>query len=295
LDEGIYHGEKAQAISKLLPKDQYLYFKSLAGLGVIYFGKGEKKKCYEMGKKILEHSRMHSNTRGIAIGYYIMGWSYIADGDSSSAIEYGKKAAHIATDPCYYHSVNELMVYAYFYEGRMKEAEAVLNEMLPYCHEYGCNLSTIYIFPGLFQIINGELNLGYKKLKETRHVFLKNGAKIQSAIVENVLGRVFLNIVETSEPDNFAAMAKDIDFPIKDIPKVVKKAEAHFIKSIEISKEIGANFTLAEAYLSLGLLCKAEKRTAEAHKNISKAIRIYNQIDAEIFLKQAKAALATLG
>jgi class 3 adenylate cyclase/tetratricopeptide (TPR) repeat protein len=294
LDEALYHGKKAQEISRLIPDDHYLYFKSLAGLGAIYFFQGEIKKCYKMGKKITEYSRIHSNNRGMAIGYYIMGWSYLAGGDTSSAIEYGKKAAHIATDPCYYHSVNELMVYAYFYEGRMKEAEAVLKEMLPYCHEYGCNLSAIYIFPGLFLIIDGELDLGYKKLKETRRVFLENGAKLQSAIVENVLGRVFLNIVETSEPDNFAAMAKGIDFPIKDIPNVVKKAEAHFTKSIEISKEIGANFTLAEAYLSLGLLCKAEKRTAEAHKNISKAIRIYNLIDAEGFLKQAKAALATL-
>ena len=51
LDEAIYHGERAQEISRLMPEDHYLYFKSLAGLGLTYFGKGEKKKSYETEKK----------------------------------------------------------------------------------------------------------------------------------------------------------------------------------------------------------------------------------------------------
>jgi class 3 adenylate cyclase/tetratricopeptide (TPR) repeat protein len=293
-DEAISHGEKARAISKIIPDDHYLYFKSLAGLGSVYFFKGKPNKCYEIGKKISEYSRNCSNTRGMVLGYYITGFSYILKGNFSSAIEYGKKATNIATDPCYYHSVNELMVFAYFYEGKFKEAEALLNEMMPYCHEYDCNLPSIYIFPGLIQIVNGDLNYGYKELEKAHLVFRKNDSKYFCAMMDNIFGNVLLNIAESSEPEDFASMVKNIGFHIQNIPDVVEKAEAHFRKSIEISTEIGAKFLLAQTYFSLGLLHKFKKKSAEARKNISNAIQIYEQMDSEGFLKQAKAALATL-
>jgi tetratricopeptide (TPR) repeat protein len=294
IDEAIYHGEKAQEISRLMPEDHYVYVKSLAGLGCAFFFQGDTKKTYEAGKKVFEYSRKRSNTRGMVLGHWLTGYYYILKGDCSSAIEYGKKAARIAADPGYYHVANDFLVYAYFYQGNVKEAEAVLNELIPFCYEYDCNFSSYVIFPGLIQIVNGDLHLGYKTLKEAQCVCLENEAKFFSAMIENILGRVFLNIVESSTPDDFAAMAKDLNFPIKEIPNVVKKAEAHFIKSIEISKEIGANFILAEAYFSLGLLHKAEKETVEARQNISKAIHIFEQIDADGYFKQAKEVLASL-
>ena len=293
-DEAISHGEKAQTISKIIPDDHYLYFKSLAGIGTAYFFKSKPNKCYEIGKKISEYSRNHSITRGMVLGYYVTGFYYILKGNFSSAIEYSKKAANIAADPCYYHTVNELMVYAYFYEGRMKEAGKILNEMLPYCHEFGYNISTVYIFPGLIQIVNGDLNSGYKELEEAHFVFKKNDSKYFCAMMENIFGNVLLNIAENSAPEYFASMAKNIGFHIQNLPDVVEKAEAHFRKSIEISTEIGAKFLLAHTYFSLGLLNKFNKKSAEARKNISNAIQIYELMNSEGFLKQAKASLATL-
>jgi hypothetical protein len=47
-------------------------------------------------------------------------------------------------------------------------------------------------------------------------------------------------------------MVKDIDFPVKDIPVAAKKAEAHFMNLIEVSKIFGAKFTLTEAYSIIG-------------------------------------------
>ena len=153
LDKAIYHGERAQEISRLMPGDQYLYFKSLAALGLTYFGKGEKKKSHEIGKKLLEYSRKHSNTRCMVLGYYITGFSCILNGDFSSAIEYGKKAAHIAADPLYFQIANDLLSWAYFYGGNFKEAEAVLNEIVSYSREYGCEMFEPYDgFLGVIQM-----------------------------------------------------------------------------------------------------------------------------------------------
>ena len=43
-------------------------------------------------------------------------------------------------------------------------------------------------------------------------------------------------------------------FLVKNVPFATKKAEAHFHKAIELSKEIGARGYLGQTYLSLGLL-----------------------------------------
>jgi len=183
----------------------YLYLKSLAGLGLTYFCKGEKNKTYQTGEKILEYSLKRSNIRGMVLGYYITGFSYILNGDCPSAIECGKKAVHIAADPFYSQMANDLLVYAYFYEGNYKEAQAVLNEILSYSHDYGCELLGTYDgFIGFIQIVNGDINLGYKRLEKAQRDCLENEAKYYNAIFDNTLGMVLLNIVESLEPNDFA-------------------------------------------------------------------------------------------
>jgi len=71
-------------------------------------------------------------------------------------------------------------------------------------------------------------------------------------------------------------------------------AEDHFKRSIEVAKEVGAKGWMAVSYLDLGLLHKAKKRTDQAKECFSKAIKIFEEIEAEAFLKQAREALATI-
>ena len=51
---------------------------------------------------------------------------------------------------------------------------------------------------------------------------------------------------------------------------------------------------LGGAYFNLGLVHKAKKRTDKAKQFISEAIKIFEQCEAEIPLKQAKDVFATL-
>ncbi len=51
---------------------------------------------------------------------------------------------------------------------------------------------------------------------------------------------------------------------------------------------------LGQAYLDLGFLHKIKKRTDQAKECISEAIKIFEQTEAESFLKQAKEALVSL-
>jgi tetratricopeptide (TPR) repeat protein len=89
-------------------------------------------------------------------------------------------------------------------------------------------------------------------------------------------------------------MAKNIGFLVKNVPLAGKKAEEHFNKAIEISKDIGAKFLLGSAYLDLGLLYRARKRADQARECISEAISIFQECEAEVYLKQANEALESL-
>ena len=61
-----------------------------------------------------------------------------------------------------------------------------------------------------------------------------------------------------------------------------------------MAKEIGVKGLLGQAYMDLGLLHKAKKRTAQARECISKAIKVFEECEAEVYLKQANEALESL-
>jgi tetratricopeptide (TPR) repeat protein len=79
------------------------------------------------------------------------------------------------------------------------------------------------------------------------------------------------------------------------VPFSAKKAQNHFQKAIELAQEIGAKGFLGQVKLELGLLHKIKGKPDEARKCISDAVRLFEECEADIFLKQAREALAALG
>ena len=101
--------------------------------------------------------------------------------------------------------------------------------------------------------------------------------------------------IATGPKPSLSIMAKNIGFLVKNVPFAGKKAEEHFNKAIELFKEIGAKGYLGLVYLSLGLLYKATKRTDQARQCILEAINLFQECEAEVYLKQANEALDSLG
>ena len=131
-------------------------------------------------------------------------------------------------------------------------------------------------------------------IEEAKQSSLKNERTWVYAFVEFLLGSVYTQIVKGGKPINLLAMAKNIGFLIRNVPNASKKAEEHFSKAIEVAKEIGANGLLGPAYLNLGLLHKTKKKTKQAKECIMRAIEIFVQSDAEVYLKQANEDLESL-
>jgi tetratricopeptide (TPR) repeat protein len=77
-------------------------------------------------------------------------------------------------------------------------------------------------------------------------------------------------------------------------PFAAKEAEAHFNRAIELVNQIGAKGRAGEAYLDLGHLHRSKGRSDQAKACISKAIQLFEECEAEVFLRQAHESLASL-
>ena len=118
-------------------------------------------------------------------------------------------------------------------------------------------------------------------LKEVYQSCIEKEHKWGVALMEYILGKVYLQIVAGAGPVSLSIAAKNFGFLIKNVPFASKKAEAYFNRAIERSKKIGAKGTLGAAYLDLGKLFIAKKEFELAAGPISEAIQILGTCWAE--------------
>ncbi|MGD9132759.1 MAG: AAA family ATPase [Desulfobacterales bacterium] len=295
-DEAIARGQRAQEIAADLKSDQYLYFKSLAALAHTYIYKGDSKKALEIGQALLEYGQKHSNLRSVFMGYSYIGYSNFITGDLPSAIEYSQKAIQVSVDPLYSTTGKLLLGFSHAFCGNFQEIEDLTKQTQRFCQDAGCGAwgAMAEILLGITTISSGQMSKGLEMLRAVRDSYQKNGRKGQLALPEYLLGKIYLQIVEGKNLPNFFTLARNIGFMAKNVPAADKKAEGHFKRAIEITKEIGSMNYMARAYFDLGRLHKAKKRIDQARECISKAIELFEQCEADVLLQEAKEALASL-
>ncbi|MBW1781142.1 MAG: AAA family ATPase [Deltaproteobacteria bacterium] len=297
LEEAIVYGDRAQEISKQIPSDQYLFFKSLGGIGYASFYMGDKKRTLEAGSAILDYGQKHSNIRSIVVGHFIMGLAHIADGAFQMSIDAFAKAVQTAADPYYTQFPKFSMGAVNALTGQLQEAEGALREVAAYSRGFGCEQfeTTTHALLGLVSISKGRMGEGLRMIEEALQACHKNQRRCWHAMIEHALGQVYLQIVDKSATVNLTTMVKNVGFILKNVPSAGKKAEDHFNRAIEGAKEIGAKSIQGQAYLDLGRLHKAKGTSDPARECFTTAIKIFEQCQSEEFLKQAKEAMASLG
>ncbi|UCG66961.1 MAG: tetratricopeptide repeat protein, partial [Deltaproteobacteria bacterium] len=243
------------------------------------------------------YGKRHSNIRSLTVGHIYTGTGYIAAGDFTSASDCYKRAIEVAADPFYSHWGRTFLGATYVYKGQFREAEPALKELTSYCENFGCEQIRpyAYMFLAIVMIDKGHISQGLKMLEEERQLSLKNERKILHAMLERIIGKVYLQVVQGEGPKSLSFLAKNIGFLMKNVPFASQKAEAHLNKAIEAAKEIGAKEILGQAYLDLCLLHKAKRRQDQARECISEAIQIFEECEAEVYLAQAKEVFGSLG
>jgi len=297
MDEGIVYGERAQEISRFHRKDQYLYFKSLGGLGFIYSYKGDKKKVLEAGRTLVDYGQRHSNPRAMVIGYWMLQLADMINGDFQSALDWCHEGKKLSVDPFYSMMTKLYLGVGYALNGQFEEAEGPLKEFVSYSQQMGCEIMGAFalIFLGVVSMAKGQMSQGLEMLGEGRQMFVNCEGVTFYAQAEYILGEAYLQIVQRATPISFSTIAKNIGFLVKNVPFASKKAEEHFSKAIRIAEQIGAKSILGQAYLGLGFLHKVTKRRHQARECISQAIQRLEECGADRPLEQAKETLASLG
>ncbi len=198
-------------------------------------------------------------------------------------------------DPFYYQFPRIVVGNVYLLAGMLQEAEDVLQSSLSFCekNDIGQLTELAYLFLASTLIAKGHMKQGLSMLEEAQQVLIRNQREFWYAQSEYIFGKVYSQFATGPKPA-FSVMTKNIGFLAKNVPFAGKKAEEHFARAIEMAKELGAKGLLGTANLDLGLFHKAKKKNDQAREYISEAIRIFEDCEAEIYLRQAKEALASL-
>jgi tetratricopeptide (TPR) repeat protein len=294
-DEGIGYGERAKHIAKSFPADQYLFFKSLAGLGHISTWRGNIRNVFKTGELLLEYGKRKANNRSEVMGHYLMCASHSLNGDYQSSITCGRKAVEVSKDPSYSQFPKAFLIYAHLMNGNFGEARAIIKDLIAYCEQHGFSLLLPWanLFLGAALIGDGNMTKGLRMIKKARHAIIEDQRNLALATSEFLLAEVFSQI-STGPSPNLSVIVKNIVFLVKHVPFASKKAEKHFNNAITISKKINTPGLTGPAYYYLGLFYKKRKRIDKAIECISNATRIFEKCGAEAYLKQAKEDLISL-
>jgi class 3 adenylate cyclase/tetratricopeptide (TPR) repeat protein len=298
LKQAIGFAERAQEISRLFENDYYLYFKSLAGLSLAYFGMGQYKRAAEAGRPLLDYGIRHSDIRSMVLGHGSIGFGHWGSGDFTRAIECFKEGLQISQDPLYSLVGRWYYGICNFLSGKVEEAEKELTAVLEFSQEFGTEFFATGAQPylGAILVMKGQMSRGLKLLEDVRVASLKAKNKFAHVTTEFILGILYLRIVQGGEgPIGLSTFARNIGFVIREVPFAARKAEHHFSEAIRVAKEAQLEYFSGQAYLNLGLLNKLKGRSAKARECISNALEVFEQCDADLYVRQAREALASLG
>jgi class 3 adenylate cyclase/tetratricopeptide (TPR) repeat protein len=296
--EALAYGRRAQEILEMMPSDRVLFRFTFFGMAMHHFYRGEKKGTAEYGRILLDHGKNHADIRGASIAHFVLGLGFIAAGDHDKAIESFKKTIQVSLDPFYQFTAKTMLGFSYVSVGKFHEAESVFDDVIKFTEEFGYELmgSAAQALMGIVMITKGDVAKGINIVESLIQQHLENGSRWRYAVINQMLGRVYSQIAQGGGREKgFSFLLKNIGFLIKTVPFATKKAEGYLHTAIDAAKEMGAKSVLGQAYLDLGKLHKAKGRLAEARTYISLAVQSFEECEADVYLKQAREALTSLG
>ena len=298
LDEAMNHAERAKEISQIFETDSDFFRITSNGRGIAHTYRGELDKTMQVGKDLVDYGQRWSVVRNISIGYIYCGVSRYFSGDGASAIDYFQKAIQVSLEPLFTCVAKCYLGMSYVAVGKFQEAEKLLDEVMKFTKEFGLEWIEIQAkaFNGVITIIKGDLNKGISIAESVIQTCLEKGMRYRYVMYNHALGNVYLQIAQGGGgKKDLSFLFKNIGFLIKTVPFAHQKAEKHFNIAMNIAKEIGAKGVLARAYFDMGRLRQMEGRINEARKYITDAIQLFDECEADVYLEQAKEALAALG
>lgn len=297
LDEARIFGERAYAIAIALHSEPYLYFKSLAALGVVLAYLGHNDKAVHIETELLEFGKRHGNSRSLVRGYICLGdRQFMASGNMPSALPYFQKAAQAAQDPLYWHESQLTIGMCYMFAGQLQKAQELLEREIEFCRKGGYHLLEKHGsgMLGILYFKQGRMTRGVRLLEDTIRASREQNTILLSALYEKLLGEIYVGLVTGSAPIRFPTMLKNFSFLIRHQPFAAQKAEQHLTNVLESARQSSSRPTQGEVALYLGELYMAKKRSARAKEYLSQAIALLEQCGMKRLLQKTEELMAAL-
>ncbi len=305
LDDAVDFGRQAQEAIALVSDsdatedfemDQELVRFNMTGMAIAYWFRGESGKCREIGDLLLKYGEKGNDVNSISEGYLVHGMSRFAAGDYAGTIEKCNRAIDTSVEPLYSVNAKFLLGYTFLSLGRVKDAEETMDEIVRFTQTSGYEYigTSANALLGVLEIAKGNITKGVKIINSHLEQYLKDGKKYHYHTFIYLLGRIYQQMVLKEESISFSAILKNSLFFIKNAPFAARKAEALFLETIEISKQISASGIRAQACYDLGRLYRAKKKPELAEQYLSKSIDLFEKCDADVHLIRAQDALSTL-
>jgi class 3 adenylate cyclase len=296
LDEAVTYGKRAQELIEPLQSDGEFVRFTLAGLGLTHYFRGDCAEAHEIGEQLLRYGQHRSDLRCIAMGYTCIGFSHYVAGNHGLSIQSFQNAIQVSADIIFISAARLMLGVTYVASEQFSEAKGTFEEIMRRSEDYGFEFvgTAAQLFYGVIQISQGSLNKGLRIVEHAATVFLESDSMYRYAMANHTIGKVYARLALGESEKSLSLIAKNIGFLVKNILLAGKKAEAYYGKTIEVVKKIGAKGIEGQAYLDLGRLHKAKGRNEQARDCFSRAIRILEECEAEVYLKQANEALESL-
>ena len=231
------------------------------------------------------------------VGYTLMlGLGYLLSGEHDKAIQSLKEALALAE----HSDMKWFSGHAHLFLGqavqRTNPSQAVYHfeQSIASLRQIQADPTFIDFLDGITLLTKGNLRKGISVLEGVSEAFFRNRSIWYYIETEHILGTIYLYLVLGEGPKTLPFLAKNIAFLLKSVPHAPEKAAYHLQRVIDAAQKIGAKPMLAQAYLDLGLLHKAKRKTEQAGECINKSIQFFEHCNMDGFLKQAKEALDSL-
>jgi len=295
LDNAIEFGRKAQELD--LYKTDPDYFRHVSFyIGYAHYFRGDVKESREIGNRIIEFANKYSRLECLSDGYLCLTFADLVAGDFTSAIENVKKSYRFALDPLIRITSTTLLGMTYVSAGNYQEAQNTLEELTKVtdvCHST-THGTVAKLYTGIVMVINGSFKEGMSMIEDVTTEYQNSRLMYRYAVCNHILGQIYAQLARGEGKKGFSLIAKNIGFLIKTVPFAYRKAETHFCKAIETAEEIGAKGVLGQAYFDLGLLYESKGKNRESTNCLSRAIGIFEECGADIFLSKAREAFSNL-
>ena len=296
LEEGAVFETRTQQTLGLFPADAFLHMNYYSGKGYLGWFSGDKQKLYESAQGLLDYGEEKSNLRCQMGGYMLMGVRHFVDLDIDAAVKCVEKVM-AQGDPYHAQFARVLLAMFLVHVREFQAAAGHLTQVIEYSNQHGTDYLKTFanLFQGVVSAGQGNLEEGIRLVKSSRQEFLDFQRNVLYGLSEYVLGAIYLQILQRSGSKRLLFLLKNVGFLIKNALAAGKKAEKHLRRAVEVARQAGAKGFLGRPCLHLGLLFESRGQREKAREYVAEAVRVFEECQLEIYWKQAKEVLDSLG